>query len=451
MALAFLAASDIAVSIVNLWVTHFCDAKVLPGLELVDGVPTELRTVIAVPILLTSIAGIDQTVRGIEVHYLATQDGDIRFALLSDWIDSATETTAVDAELLAAAAAGIARLNRLHGSVHGDDRFLLLHRKRLWNRAQGCWMGWERKRGKLHEFNLLLRGSRDTSFVPVGGRPPQAPAGVRYVISLDADTRLPRGAALSLIGKMAHPLNRPVVDAVRQRVTSGYGILQPRVTPSLPVGHEGSLFQSVFSGPSGIDPYAFAVSDVYQDMFGEGSYSGKGIYDVALSRRRSRIESATIGMLSHDLFEGIYARCGLASDVEVVEEYPSRYGVATARQHRWTRGDWQLLPWVLGAYPSLPPLGRWKMFDNLRRSSLLPAVLAGFALCWLGSAAAGVEPVFPRVHRAAAAVAVHRHSVAALRGLQHGRLFAHLVAGGVADGRADSACGSSSGRIKPGP
>jgi len=384
--LALLAASDIGVSIVNLWVTHFCSANVLPGLELVDGVPTELRTVVAVPILLTSAADIDEAVRGLEVHYLATQDGDIRFALLTDWIDSTTETAPQDEELLGAAAAGIARLNRLHGSVHGDDRFLLLHRKRLWNEAQGRWMGWERKRGKLHEFNLLLRGSTDTSFVSVGGRPPQSPARVRYVISLDADTRLPRGAALSLIGKMAHPLNKPVIDAAERLVTAGYGILQPRVTPSLPVGHAASFFQRVFSGPSGIDPYSFAVSDVYQDMFGEGSYSGKGIYDVTAFETTLANRVGDNRLLSHDLFEGTYARCGLASDVEVVEEYPSRYDVATARQHRWTRGDWQLLPWVLGAHAPVPALGRWKMFDNLRRSIVVPAVLSGFALCWLGSA-----------------------------------------------------------------
>ena len=383
--LALLAASDVGISIVNLWVTHFCSATVLPGLELEDGVPTELRTVVAVPILLTSAADIDEAVRGLEVHYLATQDGDIRFALLTDWPDSATETAPQDAELLEAAVAGIARLNRLHGSVHGDDRFLLLHRKRLWNEAQGRWMGWERKRGKLHEFNLLLRGLTNTSFTAVGGRPPQAPARVKYVISLDADTRLPRGAALSLIGKMAHPLNKPIIDAAKRIVTAGYGILQPRVTPSLPVGHEASFFQRVFSGPSGIDPYAFAVSDVYQDMFGEGSYSGKGIYDVTAFETALANRVGDNRLLSHDLFEGTFARCGLASDVEVVEEYPSRYDVATARQHRWTRGDWQLLPWVLGAHP-ISPLGRWKMFDNLRRSMVVPAVLLGLALVWLESA-----------------------------------------------------------------
>jgi len=384
--LALLAASDVGIAVVNLWVNHFCNASVLPGLELVDGVPTELRTVIAVPVLLTTPEDIQEHLRGLEVHSLAAQDGDIRFALLTDWVDSTAESAPQDAALLELAAAGIARLNRMHGSVHGDDKFLLLHRRRLWNRTQGLWMGWERKRGKLHEFNLFLLGSTDTSFVPVGGRPPQRPADVRYVISLDSDTRLPRGAALALIGKMAHPLNRPVIDAGRRVVTAGYGILQPRVTPSLPVGREGSTFQSVFSGSSGIDPYAFAVSDVYQDMFGEGSYSGKGIYDVAAFETTLANRAGDDRMLSHDLFEGVHARCGLASDVEVVEEYPSRYDVATARQHRWTRGDWQLLPWVLSTRHRLAPLGRWKMFDNLRRSLLVPAVLLGFALCWAVSA-----------------------------------------------------------------
>ena len=392
--LALIAASDVGITLVNLWATHFCSPHVLPGLELLGGVTAELRTVIAVPVLLTSAADIEEFVHGLEVHYLATQDGDIRFALLTDWRDCATENAADDEELLGFAAAGIARLNRAHGNAADGERFLLLHRRRLWNSGQRVWMGWERKRGKLHEFNRLLQGSMDTSFTAVAGRLPHAPRGVRYVISLDADTRLPRGAALSLIGKMAHPLNQPLIDTVNRRVTSGYGILQPRVTPSLPVGHEASLFQGVFSGPSGIDPYAFAVSDVYQDMFGEGSYSGKGIYDVAAfeSTLAGRVDDNRL--LSHDLFEGIYARCGLASDVEVVDEFPSRYDVATARQHRWTRGDWQLLPWVLGIRGPMSALGRWKMLDNLRRSALPPAVLSGLALCWWGEAALACSAFF---------------------------------------------------------
>ena len=383
--LALLAASDIGATVVNIWIGLFCRPTMLPGLELKEGVPAEQRTVVAVPMLLTSAAEIEECIRTLEVHYLATQDGDIRFALLSDWLDSDSEEAPGDHELLAAAQSGIDGLNLAYGSIHGDDRFLLLHRRRVWNETQGLWMGWERKRGKLHEFNRLLGGSQHTSFLGKGGRPPRVPASVRYVLSLDADTRLPRGAALGLIGKMAHPLNKPLIDLGARRVIAGYGILQPRVTPSLPVGREASIFQSVFSGPSGIDPYAFAVSDVYQDMFGEGSYIGKGIYEVAAFETTLANRVKDNRLLSHDLFEGIYARCGLATDIEVVEEFPSRYEVAAARGHRWARGDWQLLPWVLWRTP-LGALGCWKILDNLRRSALAPAVLLGIALCWAGAA-----------------------------------------------------------------
>ncbi len=385
-ALVFLAATELATTVVNLWVTHFCRPDPLPALELVEGVPSELRTLVALPVLLTSLTDIAAQVRSLEVHYLATQDGDVHFALLSDWCDAASEMLPEDAALLAAAAHGVASLNRIHGSVRGEPRFFLLHRRRGWNAAQGCWMGWERKRGKLHELNQLLLGSNATSFVAIDGAPPRVPAGVRFVISLDADTRLPRGAALALIGKMAHPLNLPFVDAGSRRVLSGYGILQPRVTPSLPAGLDASRYQSLLSGPSGIDPYAFAVSDVYQDLFGEGSYTGKGIYDVRVFEATLAGRVAPNRLLSHDLFEGSYARCGLASDVEVVEEYPSRYDVANARQHRWTRGDWQLLPWIFKRATGLGALSRWKMIDNLRRSLLAPAGLAALVLVWTGAA-----------------------------------------------------------------
>ena len=385
--LALLAASEVAVAVVNLSITHLIEAAILPGLELADGVPAEFRTVVAVPTLLAGTADVEDQLRGLEVHYLASQDGDLRFALLTDWQDAESEVMPEDAALLAAARYGVARLNRVHGGIDGEDRFWLLHRRRVWNERQRCWMGWERKRGKLHEFNRLLQGFTDTSFVGAGGAAPQAPRGVKYVISLDADTRLPRGAAIKLIGKMAHPLNWPVVDAAHRRVTAGYAILQPRVTPALPVGREASLFQSIFSGPSGIDPYAFAVSDVYQDLFSEGSYSGKGIYDVAAFEASLADRVGENRLLSHDLFEGIHARCGLASDIEVIEEYPSRYDVATAREHRWTRGDWQLLPWIFG-HSQVPALGRWKMLDNLRRSLVAPAAILLYMLVWTGSAPA---------------------------------------------------------------
>src|SRR5208337_1755985 len=267
------------------------------------------------------------------------------------------------------------------------------HRRRIWNEGEGKWIGWERKRGKLHELNRWLRGATDTTFLPIGGRLPAVPRGVRYVITLDADTRLPRGAAKRLVGKMAHPLNHPTLDPHSRRVIEGHAVLQPRVSPSLPTGRDGSLFQRVFSSASGIDPYAAAVSDVYQDLFGEGSYSGKGIYDVDVfeAALEGRIPDSTL--LSHDLLEGIFARAGLVSDIEVVEEFPSRYDVAAARQHRWARGDWQLLPWILGRgrdskgdsrTTAIPLIGRWKMIDNLRRTLSAPAtflaLLAGWAL-----------------------------------------------------------------------
>jgi len=373
---------DAAMALANRSVTRGFGATILPGLELRNGVPAHLRTMVAVPILLTTQAALEEQIERLEIHHLASPEGELHFALLSDWTDAATETVAGDDALLDAAAAGIARLNRRYAPAVGGDRFLLFHRRRVWNEGQQRWIGWERKRGKLHELNRLLRGAADTTFLGVGGRLSAAPAGVRYVITLDADTRMPRETARRLVGKMAHALNQPRFDPVTRRVVEGYGVLQPRVTPSLPIGREGSLFQRIFSSMSGIDPYAAAVSDVYQDLFGEGSYTGKGIYDVDAfeAALEGRVRENTL--LSHDLFEGTFARAGLASDIEVVEEFPSRYDVAAARQHRWTRGDWQLLPWILAR--GLPLIGRWKMLDNLRRSLSAPAsvvaLLAGWAL-----------------------------------------------------------------------
>ncbi|MET0681070.1 MAG: glucoamylase family protein, partial [Burkholderiales bacterium] len=382
---------DAAKAFVDRGVTETFGATILPGLELRDGVPAHLRTVVAVPILLTTAAALEEQIERLEIHHLASPEGELHFALLSDWTDAATETVDGDDALLDAAAAGIARLNRRHGPAAGGDRFLLFHRRRVWNDGQQQWIGWERKRGKLHELNRLLRGATDTTFVGVGERLSAPPADVRYVITLDADTRMPRETARRLVGKMAHALNRPRVDVATRRVIEGYGVLQPRVTPSLPIGREGSLFQRVFSSAGGIDPYAAAVSDVYQDLFGEGSYTGKGIYDVDAFEAAldARVRESTL--LSHDLFEGTFARAGLASDIEVVEEFPPRYDVVAARQHRWARGDWQLLPWIIGradastgdrATSGLPLIGRWKMLDNLRRSLSAPASLVALVAGW---------------------------------------------------------------------
>ena len=317
--LGFVPAIDLAVAVVNYIVTRGFRATLLPALELRGGVPADLRTLVAVPTLLTSLKEIEEQIGRLEIHYLASAQGDLHFALLSDWRDAPSEHVDGDDELLTAAKDGIARLNQRYGPAPGGDRFLLLHRRRVWSECEGCYMGWERKRGKLCELNRLLRGAKDTTFIA----PLTVPNNVRYVITLDADTRLPRETVGRLIGKMAHPLNRPRFDADLGRVVEGYGILQPRVTPALPVGREGSLFLRVFSRATGIDPYAAAVSDVYQDLFGEGSYTGKGIYDVDAfeAALHGRVPESTL--LSHDLFEGIFARAGLASDVEVVEDFPS--------------------------------------------------------------------------------------------------------------------------------
>jgi cyclic beta-1,2-glucan synthetase len=385
-------AVDAAVALVNRGVNIGFAASPLPALELLDGVPAHLRTLVAVPTLLTTLEGVEDLIERLEIHHLASPEGDLHFALLTDWTDAVNEHADGDAPLIAAAADGIARLNLRYGLAPGGTRFLLLHRRRVWNEGESRWIGWERKRGKLHELNRLLRAATDTTFMDVGFGTPAAPTGIRYVVTLDSDTRLPRDAVRRLIGKMAHPLNRPRLDAGGRRVVEGYAVLQPRVTPSLPIGREGSLFQRIFSSVSGIDPYASAVSDVYQDLFGEGSYAGKGIYDVDAFEAALANRAPDSTLLSHDLFEGVFARAGLASDVEVVEEFPARYDVGANRHHRWARGDWQLLPWIFGrgssqsgnasVFSVLPAIGRWKMLDNLRRTLSAPAAVLALFVGW---------------------------------------------------------------------
>ncbi|CFR14727.1 cyclic beta-1%2C2-glucan synthase [Yersinia frederiksenii] len=385
-AIGFIPVTEVATALVNRAITWSFGATILPGLELTNGVPDELRTLVAVPTLLTSKVDLLEQIEQLEVHYLSGSTSSLTFALLLDGIDAGTQVVASDGPLLALADEAIARLNQQYGPGPAGPRFLLLYRQRLFNESENCWMGWERKRGKLHELNRLLRGATDTSFIATAAGEPWVPADVRYVITLDADTRLPRDAALRLIGKMAHPLNRPRFSTDQQRVIDGYGILQPRVTLALPMGKGGSLYQWVFSGPGGMDPYAAAVSDVYQDMFGEGSYTGKGIYDVDAFEASLAGRVPENALLSHDLFEGIFARAGLASDIEVVEESPARYDVVTKRQHRWTRGDWQLLPWIVKNGKdshSVPLLGRWKMVDNLRRSLVAPFALLLLGCSWM--------------------------------------------------------------------
>jgi len=376
-------AVEAGVALVNLAITRSFAPKRLPALALLSGIPPDLRVLVAVPVILANQADLQAQIEQLEVHFLSSIGGAVSYALLSDGPDAASETTAQDAALLALAQSEIARLNLRYPSQDGAT-FLLLHRRRLWNPQEGIWMGWERKRGTLVELNRLLRGAKGTSF---GAETLPIRQDIRYVVTLDADTRLLRDSLRRLVGKMAHPLNHPQFDAARQRVVKGYGILQPRVAPSLPQAKDGSFYQRVFSSPGGIEPYAAATSDVYQDLFDEGSFTGKGIYDVDafVLALAGRVPDNT--MLSHDLFEGVFLRAGLASDIQVVEDFPARQDVDAARQHRWARGDWQLLPWIVGqraTFGGISAVGRWKMVDNLRRSLLAPFALLTLFAGWSG-------------------------------------------------------------------
>jgi cyclic beta-1,2-glucan synthetase len=380
--LALLPASAVAVGLVNYLVTITLPPRGLPKLDFKEGIPPECSTFVVIPCLLNKLDSAAELVERLEIHYLADPDPSLYFALLTDFADAPAEHLPNDDACLAAARAGIDALNRQYAGG-GPPRFFLFHRRRLYNPCQGCWMGWERKRGKLCEFNRLLRGARDTSYL-AGPDEIEALPRVRFVLTLDADTQLPREAASRLVGTLAHPLNVPRFDAVG-RVVEGYGVLQPRVNINM-VAAARTAFARIHAGAVGIDPYSVAVSDVYQDLFGAGTFTGKGIYDV------DAFEAAVGGrfpdnhILSHDLIEGNFARCGLVSDIQVLDEYPARYNVWARREHRWIRGDWQLLPWLLGHGPAaragLPLLERWKIFDNLRRSLVPPALLLLLVLGW---------------------------------------------------------------------
>jgi len=386
-ALALLPASEFAVSLVNRLVHRIASPWPLARLDLRGGVPESARTMVIVPTLLSSVQGAKALVERLEVHALGNLDPRIHLALLTDFPDSPTEHVAGEDDVLAAAVAGIEALNARYAPETGD-RFHLYHRARQWNASEGVWMGWERKRGKIEEFNRLLRGATDTSFTVRVGVADVLPQ-VRYCITLDSDTRLPRDAARQLIGVIEHPLNRPRFDPKLRRVVEGYGILQPRVSVTM-ASAAGSLFARAYSGHTGIDPYTTAVSDTYQDLFGEGSFTGKGLYDVDAFSAALEGRVAENAMLSHDLFEGLFARCALVSDVEVVDDFPSSVLAHARRQHRWVRGDWQILAYLLPVVPTrhgfvrsqLPLISRWKILDNLRRSLVAPAMVALFASAW---------------------------------------------------------------------
>jgi len=379
--------SQSAVLLMNYLVTALLPAQILPKLDFSDGVPGDCTTLVAVPTLLLSEKQVRGLVEDLEVRFLGNHDPNIHFALLSDLPDS-DQPASEDNPLIDLCAGLIRELNEKYAGQEMGS-FFLLHRHRVYNPREKGWMGWERKRGKLLDLNKLLRGQYD-SFPIKEGDVSILPT-VRYVITLDSDTELPRGAAHRMVGTLAHPLNQAIIDPVKNIVVAGYGILQPRVGVSVQ-STANSRLAAIYAGETGFDIYTRAVSDAYQDLYGEGSFTGKGIYEVDAVHRVLDRRFPRNALLSHDLIEGAYARSGLASDIEVIEDYPSHYSAYNRRKHRWLRGDWQIAGWLASQVPEesgarvpnpISLVSRWKILDNLRRSLVEPATFVLLVFGWL--------------------------------------------------------------------
>ncbi len=386
---AAILASQLGLSLLNWIATLSIAPRQLPRMDYSHGIPASARTLVAIPSLIAGAQDVDELAEALEVRFLGNRDEHLHFALLTDFADAAHETLPGDEALLQRAQRRIEALNERYASARAD-RFFLFHRPRRWNPGEQCWMGHERKRGKLADLNALLRGNAHGRFMLIVGDIASLDP-VQYVITLDTDTELPRDAAQAFVGTIDHPLNRAVYDPVLRRVVSGYAILQPRVGISLP-STARSRYAQLYGSDAGIDPYTQMVSDVYQDVFGEGSFIGKGIYAIDPFERALDGRFPDNRILSHDLVEGCHARAGLLSDVQLFESYPARYGADVKRRHRWIRGDWQLLPWLLPWAPTahdgwrrnaLTALSRWKILDNLRRSLVPVALLVLLIVGWL--------------------------------------------------------------------
>lgn len=383
-----LSASQLAMAFVNWWTTLWVAPKPLPKMDFSSGIPSESRTMVVVPTLLVNPTQADKLVDDLEVRFLANKEPNLLFALLTDFRDAPQEVMPQDEQLIATVSNRIKGLNERYGRQQ-EDTFFLFHRPRKYNAVEKVWIGYERKRGKLSDLNHLLRGTGRENFSAIVGDE-HIYKTVKYIISLDTDTQLPRDAAWKLTGLMAHPLNEAVYDEKKQRVTEGYGIIQPRIAISLH-GAVRSAYSKMNENDSGIDPYTRVTSDIYQDVFDEGSFIGKGIYDLDVFEKAVDNRFPENRILSHDLLEGSYVRSGFASDVQLYEEYPSRYDADISRRHRWVRGDWQIanwfLPWVPGprkrfVYNPISALSKWKIFDNVRRSLVPIALLALLLLGW---------------------------------------------------------------------
>lgn len=362
--------SEIIISILNWGLNHLTTPRFIPKLTLEDGIPDESKTVVVIPTLLNNEHRVKELISDLEVYYLANQEKNLYFVLLGDFRDSTKEKEETDDAIVKTGLEAVKELNQKY-SKDKEDIFYFLCRYRQFNEKQGIWLGWERKRGKLMEFNALLSGKGNGSYHVMSGN--LQDLAIKYVITLDADTQLPRDAAKKLVGAMSHTLNRSYVDTASKKILRGYGLMQPRISVSITAANK-TIFSRIFSGETGTDIYTTAVSDVYQDVFGEGIFTGKGIYDLATFETMLKDEIPENTVLSHDLLEGSYVRCALVTDVELVDGYPAYYNANAKRVHRWVRGDWQLLSWLFKKSP-INTLSKWKILDNLRRSLLSPSIV----------------------------------------------------------------------------
>ncbi|MCZ2074918.1 MAG: hypothetical protein LC130_07945 [Bryobacterales bacterium] len=379
-------ATQAAVDFMNSLTTFLLKPRALPKLDFSEGIPDEFRTMVAVPTLLLNEQQVEETVSELEIRYLGNSDRNLYYALLTDAPDS--DQPFDEKEELADFCSELIRgLNRKYGDG-GAGRFYLFHRHRVFNPSEGAWMGWERKRGKLLDLNKLLRNDFDSFPVKVGAM--QILPSIEFVITLDSDTQLPRDSAHKMVGTLAHPLNRAIIDPVTNTVVAGYGILQPRMGISVQSAGRSRL-AALYSGQTGFDIYTRAVSDVYQDLYGEGIFTGKGIYDVDTLRAVLDHRFPCNALLSHDLIEGAYARSALVSDIELIDDYPSHFSAYSRRKHRWVRGDWQIAQWLFPRVPDydrnsvsnpVTLASRWKILDNLRRSVIDPATFTLFLTGW---------------------------------------------------------------------
>lgn len=388
--LLFVILGHFATVVINWLSTMVVKPKPLPKLDFSGRIPDVYSAVVAVPCLIGSKAGIDELVSDLEVRYLSNPQKNLYYCLLTDFADAPQEKMPQDDELLDYVKDEIHLLNKKYSRQNSSDRFFLMHRSRKWNKKEKVWMSYERKRGKLGELNSLLRNTGHDDFSVIVGDV-SALSNVKYVITLDADTLLPRESAWKMIATMAHPLNQPVINSKKKRVVEGYGILQPRTAINLPA-KTSSVYARMHSNDSGLDPYTQLVSDVYQDLFEEGSFIGKGIYDIDVFEQVLGKAFPENRILSHDLLEGSYVRSGLLTEVQLFEDYPETYWTDVSRRHRWIRGDWQIATWGLPFAPDeknklrrnyISSLSKWKIWDNIKRSLLTPAMLVLLVLIWL--------------------------------------------------------------------